>query len=48
MPADTCPFRAGQYKITAQTGPVGAGTCGDHIVVKDASVGLGRFPPFLW
>ena len=36
---DTCPLSAGVYKITAKTGPVGAGTCGNRVVVKNASVG---------
>jgi len=36
---DTCPLSTGRYKITALTGPVGAGSCGNRVVVKDASVG---------
>lgn len=35
---DTCPFGTGQYKIIAKSGPVGTGTHGNRIVVKDALV----------
>jgi len=35
---DTCPLSGGVYKITAKTGPVGAGSCRNRVVVKDASV----------
>ena len=48
MSANTCPFPSGLYTITALTGPVGGGPCGDRIVVKDQSVSLDCFPPFLW
>ena len=44
---DTCPLSAGVYKITAKTGPVSAGTCGNRVVVKDVSVGP-RFPLLRW
>jgi len=41
---DTCPLSTDRYKITALTGPVGAGSCGNRVVVKDASVGPSWFP----
>ncbi|KIM59400.1 hypothetical protein SCLCIDRAFT_1217745 [Scleroderma citrinum Foug A] len=34
---NTSPLPTGIYKITAKTGPVGAGSCGNRVVVKDAS-----------
>ena len=48
MPGTTCPFGTGAYTISALSGPVGGGPCDDRIVVKDQSVGLDCFLPFLW